>query len=173
MIIFTTLKDIPEPLLEYKSIGQVVKLNLTSYYTDENISQLNKLIPIQLSIPEDIITGDSSTPEFDISYHNYIFGDSNAFFQFMSIIAPEFLEPSILVQVLVNTEGFRDAISESLMKLIQQRYGVNCYYVFSLEDFQFVQNDTSFSIPGLFAIDQDMARLRSMMPLEFGDDDYE
>ena len=55
------------------------------------------------------------------------------------------------------------------MKLIQQRYGVNSYYVFTLEDFQYIQNDSSFSIPGLFAMDQDMNRWRMMMPMESGD----
>lgn len=169
MIIFTTLKDIPDGYLEFKGIGQVVKLNLSSYYLDETAINLNKLIPITGSIPEDVITGDCADPEFDKMYHNFIFTNDDSFFQFMTIMVPEFLEPTVLVQVMISVNGFRDAISESIMKLIQQRYGVNSYYVFTLEDFQYIQNDSSFSIPGLFAMDQDMNRWRMMMPMESGD----
>ena len=102
MIIFTTLKDIPDGYLEFKGIGQVVKLNLSSYYLDETAINLNKLIPISGSIPEEVITGDCADPEFDKMYHNFIFTNDDSFFQFMAIMVPEFLEPTVLVQIMIS-----------------------------------------------------------------------
>ena len=84
MIIFTTLKDIPRECLEMKGIRQVIKFNLSSYFSEDNITNLDKLIPIG-AIPDDVVTGNSTGPEFDELYANYIMKDQNAFFQFMMI----------------------------------------------------------------------------------------
>lgn len=169
MIIFTTLKDIPRECLEMKGIRQVIKFNLSSYFSEDNITNLDKLIPIG-AIPDDVVTGNSTGPEFDELYANYIMKDQNAFFQFMNIIFYEYVDPSVLVQILINTEGIREAISESLMKLIQQRYGMSAFYVFTPEDFLYVNiPEVGVSIPGLFALDNDLALYRNMLPMDPGD----
>ena len=169
MIIFTTLKDIPHECLEMKGIRQVIKFNLSSYFSEDNITNLDKLIPIG-SIPDDVVTGNSTGPEFDELYANYIMQDQNAFFQFMNIIFYEYVDPSVLVQILINTEGIREAISESLMKLIQQRYGMSTFYVFTPEDFLYINiPEVGVSIPGLFALDNDLALYRNMLPMDPGD----
>lgn len=169
MIVFTTLKDIPYEYLEMKGIRQVVKFNLSSYFSGEDITILDKLIPIGM-IPDDVVTGNSTSPEFDRYYSNYIFQDHNAFFQFMNIIVYEYMDPSVLVQILINTDGIREAISESLMKLIQQRYGMSSFYVFTPEDFMYINvPEVGVSIPGLFTLDQDLAQYRNMLPMDPGD----
>lgn len=160
MIIFTPLQFIPMEYLEYKGIRQVVKYNLSSYYNDA--PTLNELIP-NADIPEEVLQGDCTGPEFDIAYHNYILNNPASFMQFMSLIVPAYTDPDVLVQVMIRPSRFRDILTESLLKLIQQRYGYNVYVVNELEDFLYV-DESDFSIPGLFNMDQDVARWQSMNP---------
>ena len=101
MIIFTPIKQIPVELLELKGIRQVVSYNLSSLYNE--VPTLNFLIPLTHEISEDVLTGDCTTPEFDIVYHNYILNNDSAFIQFMNIIIPIFQSPDVLVQVLINS----------------------------------------------------------------------
>lgn len=166
MIIFSHIKCIPIDLLEYKGIKSVMQYNLSSYYND--IPLLNMLLPSPEFIPETVLNGDCTTPEFDISYHGYIINNNEAFKQFMNIIVPVFTTPDILIHVLINESPFRDVITESLIKLIQQRYGYNAYIINDIDDFMYAEEST-FSIPGLFTIDQDISRWQLMMPIESGD----
>lgn len=161
MIIFTPIKDIPAELLEMKSIRQVVKYNLSSYFSD--IPTLNFLIPSSDYISEKELNGDCTTPEFDISYHNYIINNDNAFVQFMNMVIPVFTDPDTMVQVLINKSNFRDVITESISKLIQQRYGYNVYQVNETEDFIYTE-ESDFSIPGLFIMDKDVNRWQTLHP---------
>lgn len=160
MIIFTHIKDMPIELLEYKGISVIEKLNLTSYYAD--IPYLGNLNPSIEYIPESILNGDCADPNFDIAYHEYIFNNDAAFIQFMSIIVPEYMNPDVLVQILIERSEYRDVIVESLMKLIQQRYGNNCYLIQTEEDFAYTERQ-SFSIPGLFTLDKDISRWQMLV----------
>lgn len=166
MIIFTTIRNIPYELLEYKGIRQVVSYNLSSYYSDA--PSMNALIPSIQNMSEEILQGDCLIPQFDIEYGKHVIGDNNAFLQFMNIIVPAYMNTDMLVQVLIGHSNFRDAITESLIKLIQQRYGYNSYIVNDIEDFLCV-DESDFSIPGLFTIDEDIARWRSMIEPQGGD----
>lgn len=159
MIIFSPIKEIPVEFLEYKGIRQVVTYNLTSYYN--HAPTLNLLIPSLAAVPENILNGDCTTPEFDISYHSFIINNDQAFIQFMNIMVPVFNSSDTLVHVLINVSNFRDVITESLLKLIQQRYGYNAYIVNELDDFLYA-NESDFSIPGLFTMDKDIQRWQLM-----------
>ena len=170
MIVFTPIKQIPVELLEYKGIRQVVSYNLSSYFSD--VPTLNALIPSMEFIPEETLSGDCTTPIFDVSYHNFIMANNDAFCQFMNIIVPAYTSPDTMVQILIRNSPFCDAITESLLKFIQQRYGYNAYIVNQPEDFLYT-DESDFSIPGLFALDQDLMRWRSMMPIQEEVDLYE
>lgn len=166
MIIFTPIRIIPVEMLEYKGIRQVVTYNLSSYFSD--VPTLNMLIPSTAYIPEESLAGDCDFPSFDISYHKYLIENNNAFMQLMNIIIPAYQSPETLVQILINDSPFREAFQESLIKLIQQRYGYNVCRVNEIEDFIYAE-ESDFSIPGLFTLDQDIARWHTMVPLESGD----
>lgn len=169
MIIFTPIKSIPDDVLVLKGIRQVVTYNLSSYFSD--VQTLNMLIPSIEYLPEEIMEGDSNIPAFDIAYGNYIISNNEAFIQLMNIIIPAYTSPDVLVQILINKSEFRDAITESLIKLIQQRYGYNIYIINDIEDFLYA-SESDFSIPGLFTLDQDLTRWRNLVPIQ-GDDLYE
>lgn len=173
MIIFTTIKDIPQEYIEMKGIRQVVKFNLSSYFSGDDIIDLNYLSPSP-SILKDFVSPDYyDSPEFDTNYYNYILQDKSAFFQFMTLIYYEYIDPTNLIQILIDDSGcIRQSISESLMKFIQQRYGICSYYVFTLEDFMYIEMPSvGMSIPGLFALDKDLGIYRTMIPTDGEDDD--
>lgn len=165
MIIFTPIFDIPEYILEMKNIKNVIKYNLSSLY--DNIPTLNLLTPTG-RIPDEIVEGDCSTPEFDMSYSNYIINNRGAFNQLMSIVHPVYQDPQTLIQILITQSKFRDAITESLAKLIQQRYGYNTNFVYDVEDLLYIE-EPDFSIPGLFRMDQDLIVFAQMNPELLGD----
>lgn len=161
MIIFTPIKDIPQELLEYKGVREVIKYNLSSYYVD--IPLLSNISPSSEYVPESVLNGDFNSPDFDIAYHNHIMTNDAAFVQFMNIVIPVFQSADVMVQILIKQSEYRDAITESIMKLIQQRYGYNSYIVNDIEDFIYVEEST-FNIPGLFTMDQDLRRFHFLMP---------
>ena len=171
MIIFTPLRDITPAYLEYKGIRQVIKCNLSSYYEATN---LDYLLPNPNCISQDVIYGDCTDPLFDMQYHQYILTDPNAFLQFMSIMIPAYNNPDTLVHVMIKQTEFRDVITESLAKLIQQRYGYNVCIVNEQEDFLY-STESDLTIPGLFNMDSDIARWQSMVdiPTEEGESRYE
>lgn len=165
MIIFTPIFDIPEYILEMKNIKNVIKYNLSSLY--DNIPTLNLLTAVG-RIPDEIIEGDCSTPEFDMSYSNYVINNKEAFNQLMSIIYPVYQDPQTLVQILITQSKFRDALTETLAKLIQQRYGYNTHFIYNVEDMIYIE-EPDFSIPGLFRMDQDLIVFAQMNPELLGD----
>lgn len=171
MIIFSPVQNIPQEYLEYKGIRQVIKYNLSSYYNDA--PTLNALVPSPEYIPQNVLLGDVTDPIFDIEYHKYILENQYSFMQFMSIMVPAFTSPDTLVHIMIQQSNFRDVITESLLKLIQQRYGYNVCIVNEINDFLYVE-ESDFSIPGLFTLDQDLARWRSVQddPIQ-GSDYYE
>lgn len=170
MVIFTPIRMIPVEMLERKGIRQVVVYNLSSYFSD--VPTLNALLPSVAHIPEETLSQDvSDFPAFDVAYGDYLINNNEAFAQLMNIIVPAYTSPETLVQILINSSEYRDAITESLIKLIQQRYGYNIYIVNDLEDFLYV-DESDFSIPGLFTLDQDLARWRCLFPPQ-GEDMYE
>lgn len=169
MIIFTPIKDIPPEYLESKGIKNVTKYNLSSYI---NAPSLSVLLPSPEFIPESVLTGDCDNAEFDMAYHKYILDNDVAFSAFMAIITEVAQFPDSLVQILINDSPYRNAITESLSKLIQQRYGYNTYLINEPEDFLYAEEPT-FSIPGLFTLDQDLQRWQMAMPPEMQGDLYE
>ena len=171
MIVFTPIQSFPIEYLQYKGIRQVIRYNLSSYYSD--VPTLDALIPSPNYIPQNVLLGDATDPIFDIEYHKYIFDNQIAFMQFMSIMVPAFTSPDALIHIMIKQSNFRDVILESLIKLIQQRYGYNVCIVNELDDFIYTE-ESDFSIPGLFALDQDLARWRAVQedPIQ-GCDYYE
>ena len=167
MIVFTPLQNFPIEYLQYKGIRQVIKYNLSSYYNDA--PTLNALVPSPQYIPQDVLLGDTTDPIFDIEYHKYIFESQQAFMEFMSIMVPAFTSPDTLIHIMIKQSNFRDVIMESLIKLIQQRYGYNVCIANEVDDFLYTE-ESDFSIPGLFALDQDLARWRAVQddPVESG-----
>ena len=163
MIVFMPFKEIPLEFLEDKNITQVVSFNLSSYFM---IGQnLTNLIPNIDYLPEDILHGSIDTTNFDTVYWNGILNNPNSFIELMSIVLPVYNQPNILVQILIrdqnNTSEYITDITESLAKLIQQRYGYSPAIINEVNDLWDLEEPT-FSIPGLFNISNDLQLFISM-----------
>lgn len=98
--------------------------------------------------------------DFDIAYANYILGNDTVFVQFFNIIINLYYGKD--VYIITSPEDWSENLIESLLKLIQQRYGYNGAYIGSKEDYYALLNsNTRFEFEkgfGLLNLDQDKER---------------
>lgn len=102
---------------------------------------------------------------FDLMYFNYIFSNESMFMELMKIITRLYYGKSVFL--LVSRNGWFDKITESLLKVIQQRYGYPSMIVNDPEDMlsEVEENsiDDGFSIDGLNCLDQDTIRYQQVV----------
>ena len=103
--------------------------------------------------------------QFDVNYMNYIMGNDIPFMQFMKIIMD--LYQGINVFLIISPDEWSIALIESLMKLIQQRYGINGVKIGSFDDFVYAE-ETEFTGYGLFNLDQDKERYSYIIAMQSG-----
>lgn len=129
-------------------------VSLTSY--DESIRRLDHLLP-----PREL--GRYVMEGFDNAYYNYLFGDNEVFYEFFSIIYNLYCGVDIFIAASSNE--WSEVLIESLLKLIQQRYGYNAYCIRSMEDYIHAKsyfNDT-INPQQLANLDMDRARYTYLM----------
>ena len=157
MIIFTPFHDVKEVLMQVRPDSyDFYEFNLSNPY-NYGVS-LAALIPNPEYIPQDVILGCAESPEFDIAYGKFIMENQDQFFTFMNLMTPLYNIPNACVIVYIQYSPMRDAILETLMKLIQQRYGYHPYLVNSPEDLECVKDDSSFSPRGIVNMQEDSDR---------------
>ena len=154
MVIFLDNKDYLVELAEFAdSAGsQLIVLNLTSMYSGlESISNLvtNMGLVTGGKPTRDII----GTVEFDIAYANTILTTPEMFGSLMKIVLNSY--EGKIVCVLVHRDEFRDELMESLIKLMQQRYGFASWIMDSLDDLA-VFKEPDYSPDGLLNIEADL-----------------
>ena len=93
--------------------------------------------------------------QFDVNYMKYIIGNDGPFMQLMRIIMELYEGHNVFL--IVSPDDWSTALIESLMKLIQQRYGINGIKIGSFDDFVYAE-ETEFTGYGLFNLDQDKER---------------
>ena len=108
--------------------------NITSL--KEGYHRLQSLIP-----PNSL--GVFTGKDFDIAYANYIFANDYVFKEFFDIIYA--LYNGVDVYLIVSDDDWSENLIESLLKLIQQRYGYNAGRVNSYEDFMFMFNSPNYN----------------------------
>ena len=96
--------------------------------------------------------------QFDLAYFNYIFSNEFMFMELMKIINNLLFGKDVFL--LVTRNEWFDRITESLLKVIQKRYG--CTYMMLndpddiLSEMDEVSIDEGFSTVGLSCLDQDL-----------------
>lgn len=95
--------------------------------------------------------------EFDLAYANYIFSNDQVFMEFMKIIYPLYMGMDVFLLVS-RSENIYDIITESLCKLIQQRYGYNYQLLNTKDDINYY-DESNFSIYGIQTLDADKERM--------------
>lgn len=123
-----------------------------------NFSSISEQYPVLDILPKERFDIDDSQ-QFDISFANYILNNDYRFCQFFKIILA--LYYSYDVFILVSKNEFYDILNESLMKLIQQRYGWVVNEINTEEDLDYLV-EGSFTIQGLYNLDLDNKRFLSL-----------
>jgi hypothetical protein len=113
---------------------------------------------LQILIPPNVI-GKTFDREFDINYYNYIIQNDQVFMEFFRIIQDLYLNKN--VYLMFGDDEWSENLCQSLLKIIQQRYGYNGYYIDNMNDYLYASmNDTSdFNKEyGIYNLDQDKMR---------------
>jgi hypothetical protein len=99
--------------------------------------RLDKLAPLNefLEYLKEDETGDTNSIQFDQKYAQYILGNDEAFIAFMSIMSKVIDEEDTIVISNYNSPALMPII-DSLLKLIQQRYGINAFIVNTVDDLE-------------------------------------
>jgi hypothetical protein len=119
--------------------------------------------PLRLLPPNSI--GRFTDRDFDIAYMNYILGNDNVFCEFFQVIYNLYLGKDVFI--IAAKEDWSENVLESLLKLIQQRYGYNATKITCEEDYIFACN--SDYIPeftpgfGTYNLDIDKERFSYLM----------
>ncbi len=135
--------------------GKGVVYNLTSM--KENFINLSLLLP-----PNSI--GRFTDRDFDIVYANYIMNNDMVFVEFFQIIYNLYIGNDVFI--IADEADWSENILESLLKLIQQRYGYNAVMVNSDQDYIYAKNNlfTDFAPGyGLYNLDIDKERFNNII----------
>lgn len=154
MIIFSPNPQLVENI-SYKFPNRKISIfNLSSCYSGYiDITMLAKLSCINetyMSMPAFV-----NSLEFDLQYASNIINLPHMFNDFMKVMSSAF--EGDLVIILVYRDPYRDAIMESLIKLIQQRYGYNCWIIEDKDDIESIREE-QFIPYGLINLENDLRK---------------
>lgn len=129
-----------------------------------NLSSMREgFISLQALIPPNTI-GRLTDREFDIAYANYIMSNDTLFCIFFQIIYNLYIGKDVFI--IVSTEDWSENLLESLLKLIQQRYGYNAVLINTEADYLYAVTSMNFSFApgyGIFNLDQDKERFTTLI----------
>ena len=138
--------------------------NLSSYYSGYN--DITKLITkIQIINNTEMLANEFIySPYFDNIYYNSILNDHELFCCLLQLMMNVYNGNNAIV--LISHDNYRDAITESLIKLIQVRYGYNCWEIENVEDLDILK-ETHFTPQGIQNLDADKQTYDSIL-LKYG-----
>lgn len=145
-----------DDILNISFAGTGIIYNLASM--KEGFIKLHKLLP-----PNSL--GRFTDRDFDIAYANYIMMNDEVFCEFFQIIYNLYIGKDVLIIYSAN-QDWTENIMESLLKLIQQRYGYNAVRIDSDEDYIYARNNCNFSFAygyGVYNLDQDKERFSKLI----------
>ena len=129
-----------------------------------NLSSMREgFISLQPLIPPNTI-GRLTDREFDIAYANYIMSNDTLFCIFFQIIYNLYIGKDVFI--IVSTEDWSENLLESLLKLIQQRYGYNAVLINTEADYLYAVTSMNFEFApgyGIFNLDQDKERFTTLI----------
>lgn len=153
MIIVTSQLNIKEALQYYRPDDyNFYEFNLSCLV---NVGySLAPLIPDPNYIPEEVLK-DMESEEFARVYGEFVLNNREQFMTFMALMLPLYNDPLACVIIYTSSSPYRDLLCESLIKLIQQRYGYSSYIVNTIDDMLCVGDNMSFSPRGILMIQED------------------
>ena len=129
-----------------------------------NLSSMREgFISLQALIPPNTI-GRLTDREFDIAYANYIMSNDTLFCIFFQIVYNLYIGKDVFI--IVSTEDWSENLLESLLKLIQQRYGYNGVLINTEADYLYAVTSMNFEFApgyGIYNLDQDKERFTTLI----------
>ena len=129
-----------------------------------NLSSMREgFISLQALIPPNTI-GRLTDREFDIAYANYIMSNDTLFCIFFQIIYNLYIGKDVFI--IVSIEDWSENLLESLLKLIQQRYGYNAVLINTEADYLYAATSMNFGFApgyGIYNLDQDKERFTTLI----------
>ena len=167
MLLVTDINNLSYDLLSYLKDYSVY--NISSMIMDPRIKKLD-LFPFQNMLYDAAMASRNGTEyQFDQLYADMIMKYPDKFVQFMQIVRDLYFGKNVVLLVYREDQVF-DPLTESLCKLIQQRYGYNYQLINSSEDFN-INDSSGFTVAGIMNFDQDNAKFLEYMkqynPKEF------
>lgn len=133
--------------------AQRLSIKNTVYLT--NLSSAN--LQIQPSTLFYVPKADMETNMYDIEYANFIFNNTQQRIEFLTLIYNLQVGNDVLI-LLGNYPGMYE-MGESLLKLIQTRYGYRGYFINMSDLDDLSMYESRFSVPGLMLFDQEKVEL--------------
>jgi hypothetical protein len=162
MILFGTVYLLDEILNDgnLKNCSNLAVFNLTGMR--EGLQLLEILPPVEQLFSQDL---NERTSDQDIM--NYIFYNDNVFLEFFSkVMYPVY--SGVDVMIVITEGGAFDFITESIMKLIQQRYEYTPIRANVLSDLDYIDRSVNFGVRGIYNFDQDKQRYVALGSATFG-----
>lgn len=141
-------------------VGTIQNLQTTDNTVVYNFTSLNERYPRLLHLIPPMSLGARSDYEFDMNYAMYLLSNEPAFFDMMQIVYTMYMGKDVFL--LIDGDDRLEMLNESLLKFIQQRYGISAVYITCLDDL-LNANDVGFSGIGKLNIQQDKERLAIMV----------
>jgi hypothetical protein len=138
LLLYGNYQNIPEDCIVFNFCGLIEK------YQSCNLIPPNNL-------------GAVSEYDFDLRYMHWIIDNDSNFTNFMNIIMQLYYGKNVYLITSDNNDDWSNALKESLLKLIQQRYGIEAVEVDCLDDIVYAK-DCEFSEYGIINLDQDKER---------------
>ena len=94
--------------------------------------------------------------DFDMKYAQFLMTNDNNFINMMNIVCQFYYNRS--VYLIISEDDWSIIILESLLKFLQQRYGLNATYIRSLEDMYYTKDVCFDAYYGINNFDVDRER---------------
>lgn len=142
------------PFIQYKTSKPIVVMNLSAGYS--NIPQATELIAHMRELNTNGMPLNEfvNTVAFDMEYAELIINNPLTFHTLLRIIAGDYCGYTVVLMIM--HDPYRDCILESLIKLIQVRYGIRVWIVNELDDVESLQ-DASYYAMNMQQIDEDLS----------------
>lgn len=105
--------------------------------------------------------GAISEYDFDVRYMNFIMMDNSNFIEFMKLIYKIYTNENVFL-VVNDMDAWSNILVESLLKFIQQRYGINATYIKDIEDLDSINDVEINPYYGINNLDNDSERLSDL-----------
>lgn len=126
-----------------------------------NLSSLSEQYPRVLLMPPNNL-GATDSFSFDFQYMRYVTETDNVFIELMKVMIPLYQNTADVYLVIEDRDAWSLEVVDSLMKLIQQRYGINGVFIETKEDYLEAVDDYFDPYNGIHMMDMDIERYQSL-----------